>query len=86
MGSYLHDLYDHGIQTFYRGGHRSEKFSLSALFGCWNAQNCRVLKLIVDAELALPMGINIKSMFLMFATEKCGRQLTRKPSAQTMVN
>jgi hypothetical protein len=43
LRSYLHDLYDHDIQTYYRGGRGLKIFFLRALFSCFNTKNCRVL-------------------------------------------
>jgi hypothetical protein len=66
-GSYLHDLCDHGIQAFYRGGHGLRIKILSrTLFGYFNTQNRRVVFSI--CRKSLPMGVKCRIYYLVFAT------------------
>jgi hypothetical protein len=68
LRSYLHDLCDHGIQAFYRGGHGLRIKILSrALFGCFNARNHQVVFLI--SRKSLPMGVKCQIYYLVFATD-----------------
>jgi hypothetical protein len=57
LRSYLHDLCDHGIQTFYHSGRGPRIYFSRALFGCYNTQNCRVH---FFTGKSLPMGVNVE--------------------------
>jgi hypothetical protein len=59
LWSYLHDLCDHDIQTWYQGGRRLRIYFLRALFGYYYTQNCQII--LFNSSQIPPDGNEISS-------------------------